>query len=278
VAWLVGTAAYVAGADGPAEAIAAVPAVVTYMGFGKLLLARLVLLGLAVGLLLDRAARPLIALAPAALAVALQPLMGHAGAIGAVVPIGAGMLHLLAVAVWIGGLLPLLVSLAGDSPGTWGRTLRRFSILGAVAVGTIAASGATMGAALAGGLRGLLGTEYGLALQLKTGLFAAALALAALNRFVLAGRLDEVEPGTAPALLRALRLSIAAELGLGLVIVLTAGILASLPPGAERMASSLAWAPILTALAVQALATAVVAALWVRCHVFRPHLLRSDPR
>ena len=146
-----------------------------------------------------------------------------------------------------------------------------------VAVGVIAASGVTMAAAMAGGVPGLLGTPYGLVLQLKTGLFVAVLALAALNRFVLAGRLEEAGSRSSVPLLRALRLSIAAELGLGLVIVLAAGTLASLPPGAEEAPSSLPWPPILAALAVQAAALAVVAMLWIRCHGLLPHPLRSDP-
>ncbi len=271
-AWLVGTAGYIAGADGLAGAVAAVPAVVAYMSFGQLLVARLVLLAVAVVVLLDLAASPLVALPLAVLAVALQPLLAHAGAKGTIVPIVAETLHLLAVGAWIGGLLPLLLSLSADAS----RTLRRFSVLGMVAVGVIAATGVTMAATMAGGVPGLLGTPYGLVLQLKTGLFIAVLALAALNRFVLAGRLEETGSRSPVPLLRALRLSIAAELGLGLVIVLAAGTLASLPPGAEEAPSSLPWPPILAALAVQAAALAVVAMLWMRCHGLLPHPLRSN--
>lgn len=275
--WLVGTAGYVAGANGWAEAVAALPDVVTYMGFGQLLLARLALLAVTMALLLVPSASPLIGLVLAALAVALQPLIAHAGASGAVVPIGAEMLHLLGVGAWIGGLLPLLAALSDGSPADNARILHRFSVLGMLAVGIILATGVTLGATMAGGPRGLLGTPYGLMLQLKAGLFVAALALAALNRFVLAARLEESGTGGPAAVLGMLRLSIAVELALGLVIILAAGTLASLPIGAEQATARLPWAFILAVVALQAMALSVVAVLWVRSCRLPLHPLRSDP-
>ena len=65
---------------------------------------------------------------------------------------------------------------------------------------------------------------------MKLGLFVVLLALAALNRLVLTDRLA----GSAPARGALMRLSIAAEMVLGALVVITAGFLASHTPGTHE--------------------------------------------
>jgi len=78
------------------------------------------------------------------------------------------------------------------------------------------------------GLPGLLGTDYGHVMLIKIGLFLSLLALAAINRLVFTPGLSGRNPGSARS---GLRWSIAIECVLGLLVILAAAKLASLPPG-----------------------------------------------
>lgn len=228
-AWLAGEAGAVAGVDGVERAVAAIPEMLAYFRFGRLLLARLVLLAaVCVLLLAARGSRACLVLSAGA--VGLQPLLAHAGAISGVrgdVLVACEVVHLLAAAAWVGGLLPLLLSVRASPAGESATLLRGFSRLGVVSVLAIVVSGVTQLGILTRGFMGLIGSAYGEALAVKLALIAAALALALLNRSVLTTRLLGERPGTAR---RAVDASVAAEAGLALGIVLAAGWLASLAP------------------------------------------------
>jgi len=235
--WFLDEAALLGGATGLGQAVVTVPAMLVYLGFARWLLARLGMLALILAGLLVTPARgltgrrfaALFTLAAAALGV--QPWLGHAGAAGglagAVLP-GAELVHLAGAGLWLGGLPALLVVLRHAGDAETARALRRFSVVSLVAVGAIAAGGAAQGWLLVGGAARLSGTFYGRLVLLKTALFAAALALAAVNRFVLTPRV-----AAAPARRRLLR-AVAIEAALGLAIVLVAGWLAGLPPGVDQ--------------------------------------------
>jgi mono/diheme cytochrome c family protein len=79
-----------------------------------------------------------------------------------------------------------------------------------------------------GGLPGLLGTRYGHVALIKLGLFIGLLSLAVLNRLVLTERLAHGHSRTH------MRLSIAVEMSLGLLVIVVAGSLASLTPGTHE--------------------------------------------
>ena len=91
----------------------------------------------------------------------------------------------------------------------------------------VAASALVQGWVLVGGLPGLVGTAYGWVALAKLGLLAALLGFAAANRYRLAPALLRGSPNAAQ---RALVLAIALQTGAGLLTVLAASTLGSLPP------------------------------------------------
>lgn len=220
VAWFLAETAQVADSDGIAATLGAVPDFVSYLPFGQVLLARLVLIAAAVALL----ARPLIALLLAIVAVALQPWLGHAAQVGTGLT-ASEALHLLAAGVWLGGLVPLLLCLRVLPTPDAARASRRFTWPGLASVLVLVGTGPAQGLVLAGGAAGLISTSYGQVMLLKAALFALALAFAARNSLALTPRLAR-----SPAASRALAASIGTEAVIGGAIVLAAGWLAGLPP------------------------------------------------
>lgn len=230
VGWLAAEAGSVAGAAGPAGAFASIPGMLTYFAFGRVLAARLLLL--AVLCLLPIGGRGgLAGLVIAAVAVGLQPLLGHAGATpglrgGAV--FGCEIIHLLAAGAWAGGLLPLQLGVRRMDSDEAARLLRRFSRLGMIAVTAIAITGLVQLGLLTRGFVGLLGSAYGTAMAAKLALFIVAMGFALLNRAALTPRLSLGRSGPTR---RALSASLWAEAGTAAGIVLAAAWLASSAPG-----------------------------------------------
>lgn len=204
---------------------------------GALLWARLLLLGLVV-LLARRlsgpgagAARPWWAAAALALGVLLTySLQAHGAARGIAWAVALDWLHMAGMAAWLGGLLPLLLSLRGRSlPAR--ALVPRFSALALVSVGLLALTG--LGSALlhVGSLQALFSTFYGRSLGFKLGLFFLLILLGALNQFVLSPRLRAQErPAT-----RGLETSVRVELALGALLLLFSGLLTGSFPAREAM-------------------------------------------
>jgi putative copper export protein len=119
-----------------------------------------------------------------------------------------------------------LLLLGSASPYAAELAARRFSPLGTVAVFLLAITAAFQFRVLIGGLPGLIGTGYGLTALSKAALFAMLLGLASVNRFHLTPLLATPASKIAK---RRLAISIATETGVGLVVVLAAGLLTSLP-------------------------------------------------
>jgi putative copper resistance protein D len=136
----------------------------------------------------------LIALLTGSLLVS-QAWVGHAAASGAeawIVVLGYA-LHVLGAGVWIGGLVPLELVLR-ESNGQTGeayldRALYRFSQTAMIAIAAILAGGLINVWARWRSLEALLASTWGQLVLLKMILFAALLALAIQNRFVLMPRL-----------------------------------------------------------------------------------------
>ncbi|MFC7881594.1 copper resistance CopC/CopD family protein [Streptomyces sp. NPDC057376] len=166
---------------------------------GALLLARLALLA-PVAFLLTRAARrrirtPVSAAAGAALAVGLALTWAaaeHASA-GIQVPVAmtSSVLHLLATAVWLGGLVALLLILRGTTDAA---TVARFSRVAFVSVAVLVVTGAYQSWRGLGSWQALTGTAYGRLLLAKLAAVAVLLAAAAVSRRWTAALAD---PGTA---------------------------------------------------------------------------------
>lgn len=195
--------------------------------FGHLVLARLGLLCLT-GLALARH-RPWLAAVLAGAAVVTQAGHAHAWAMydGPSWLLLSGAVHLLAAATWLGGLVPLLLLVAAAPPGTAALASTRFGPLGTGCVLLLAGTALFQAGVLVGTLPGLVGTGYGLVALAKLGLFLGLLGFAARNRFRLTPALSGGAPGAAK---RDLVRSIAAETAVGLLVVVAAGLLTSLPP------------------------------------------------
>lgn len=229
-AWFTAQAAAIAGTTEWDDLLA----VALHTQFGRTLGFRLLLLLAVVplGALSRHGLR--LALVPAAVAVGMQGLIGHAGAAegsAALCLISAEAVHVLAAGAWLGSLVPLWMCLS-TLPNHQARVAcQRFSPLGMVSVLAIAGTALVQSVPLIGGIPGLLGTSYGLAALGKLVLFLGMLGLAAWNRFSLTGRLDAPGPASAR---HPMILSVMTETGCGLLVVLAAGLMASLPPGAHQ--------------------------------------------
>ena len=227
--WLAAEAGSVVGAVGPAGAFAAIPAMLTYFAFGRVLAVRLALLAMLCLLPAGRGGRA--GLAIAAVAVGLQPLLGHAGATEGVrgaILVCCEVVHLLAAGAWAGGLIPLRLAASRMGADEAARLLRRFSALGMVAVTAIAITGLVQLGLLTRGFAGLLDSAYGAAMATKLALFIVAMGVALLNRAVLTPRLSPRRPDPTR---RALAASLWTETGAAVGIVLAAAWLASSAPG-----------------------------------------------
>ena len=206
-------------------------AVLTGTQFGAVWCARLAL-ALLLAALLVRPELRWLQLAAAGALIALIALTGHAGA----TPGAAGQLHLasdvvhlIAAGVWLGGLPALVLLLFSARPprGLAARAAVRFSALGVASVGALLLSGIVNSWMLLSAPRDLIATDYGRLLSLKIGLFAAMLALAAVNRFHLTPRLATT------AARRALMRNSLAETVLGAGVLLLVGALGTMQPAAH---------------------------------------------
>jgi putative copper export protein/mono/diheme cytochrome c family protein len=234
-AWLVATSAAITGADNFPSVLRALPAVTLHTDFGNVICARLLLL-LGVLPLLRRQTRlgKTAGLIASAVAVALQPWLGHIDALTGstrTVLIPVEIAHLLAAGAWLGGLLPLMLCVLQAPPPLAAALCERFTPVGLVAVGTIALTAFPQAGGLIGELPSLFGTQYGQLALTKLGLFFLALGLACVNRLFLTARLGSAGPRPARDGTRNwLIASIAIEAMVGLCVVLAAAAMASSPP------------------------------------------------
>ncbi|HEY8414905.1 MAG TPA: CopD family protein, partial [Thermaerobacter sp.] len=166
----------------------------------------------------------------------------HAGIRGAAAVAGE-FIHIAASALWIGGLWRFALIPWDRVPvATAAVLVRRFSALGALAVLSLAATGALASYRNIYGAEALGRSPYGQALAVKLVLIAVLLSIAAVNRFVLHPLLDRQRGGATPAgglppgPARALRRWVRAEAVVGGGVLLAAAIMAVLPP-ADRPAA-----------------------------------------
>jgi putative copper export protein/mono/diheme cytochrome c family protein len=249
-AWLTAASAVIAGTRGIAMTLHALPVVALQTQFGQWVLLRLALL---IAVLVLPSARRLPragAIVLAGAAVAVQPLVGHAGAIGGSLGnelIASEALHLIAAGAWLGGLLPLFIAIRILPADAAASACRSFTAVGLSAVVVLAGTAVVQIAEFIGGVPGLFGTAYGRIALVKVGLFLLLLVLAALNRFILTERIAGAAPVAAR---RHIRRAIAAEAVLGALVIVTAGFLASNTPGVhEQPVWPFAWRPSLNAFA-----------------------------
>lgn len=246
--WLWSTAALLS--DAPLDAALApdlLGAVITETSFGRVLVARLVLLAILAGLLVgggaSRGRRAAAGLILAAAFLGSIMLTGHAYAdagAGRAWHMGADAIHLLAAGAWLGGLPFLLIVLRSAAPpgaGEWsalaGALVPRYSRLGILSVAVLLTAGLVNAGFTLGSLAALTGSRYGTVLSIKLGVFIAMLALAAYNRNELVPRIAGGASGQAGAALRRLAATSLIEIVLGLAVLADVGVLVSTAPAAH---------------------------------------------
>ena len=247
IAWLTLESANIADANSVALTLQALPVVAWQTQFGQWLLIRFGLLFLVLIMPRLRGVMLVIGAVMAAAALGLQPMLGHAGAAGGSTGeelVASEVLHLLAAGAWLGGLLPLFITIGILPRAAAATACRNFTPIGLAAVLLLAGTAIVQISELMGGMPGLFGTNYGHIALIKLGLFLVLLTLAALNRLVLTERLAENSRfGT-----HVMRVSVASEIVLGSLVVLTAAFLASRTPGIhDEPVWPFAWRPSLIA-------------------------------
>jgi putative copper resistance protein D len=207
-------------------------AVLTDTAFGAVWLWRLVVVAALVGALaLGRAGPTLAFVVGAALLLASLGLVDHAamqtGAVGALHRANDAA-HLMATAAWLGGLPMFALCLDAYRDPRLGAdavtAMRRFSFWGQFDVALVVLTGVG-NVALTSGFGSLAPTPYRILLAVKLALVATLVALALVNRYVLAPRL-----AADAAAQRALARSCVAEVVLGAMVVALVSVFGLLDP------------------------------------------------
>ncbi|CAK0755951.1 copper resistance protein D [uncultured Gammaproteobacteria bacterium] len=143
--------------------------------------------------------------------------------------IGLQSLHLLGVSAWIGGLPCFLIALALCGDGmAWQRIGIRFSLIAFLSVATLAVAGVTMATWYIDQAQALYGTAYGVMLSIKVLLFGVLLLFGARNATLVGFMHRDSEW----SVLR-LRRFAEVELGIGIIVIVVAASLSSLPPAVD---------------------------------------------
>jgi copper transport protein len=215
VAWLINVS--------PAQALdagSAVTALGTTLGRIEVLRVGLAILALA-ALALVRRERLALVLATASLLV--SSAIGHPAAISPALAIPMKALHLLGVALWLGGLL-WLVSADRSDPDGFVRTAGRVSSVALGAVAAVAISGLIQTVLFLPEIADIIRSAYGIGVLAKVAGLLALVLFGAHHRFRVIPRIAD-----APACVRMSR-SVTREVAVMVVVVLLGGVLAYIPP------------------------------------------------
>ena len=210
------------------DIVAATPIVAQDTRFGTLLIGRCIALLLATFFFQAGWVRP--AAATAGAAIVAESWLGHGGAmsgtIGTVLFI-TSIAHLSAAAAWLGTLPALRLALKRLPPEAAQNLAHNYSPLGIACVVTLIVTAAVQYVLLIGRPAALVTSAYGLTASVKILLLLGLIALATLNRT----RFTPTLPQTRPQLLQ----SINAEIALGLLAFLAAGLILQLEPPAMAL-------------------------------------------
>ncbi|MFN0317140.1 MAG: CopD family protein [Burkholderiales bacterium] len=164
----------------------------------------------------------------AAAATALGAVSGHAAALEPAWPaVIAHGVHIAAIGVWWGGLVPLSLAMREGNAAEFARTFRRFSRLATVAMVLIIGTGIYLSLTHVGTWPALFGTGYGHRLLSKLLLVAAILLLAARLRWHWLKNLDQI---SAERIASRASWLVVAEFLAALAVVLVGSLLSSTPP------------------------------------------------
>lgn len=194
----------------------------------------LLLTGAAVGWSCLRRTRAALAAvgAGAGAAMLARALAGHAGASSVRwLSVGMQWVHLVAVGVWVGGLVWLLFAMRSGDPGRGPGLVRRFSAVAGWSLAVVVISGMARAIDAVGAWGRLFSTDYGVALVVKVGLVAILVALGARSRF------RHVPASPTPGSGRVRQL-VRGEVALGAAVLVAAATLAGFPPSEVVAAAS----------------------------------------
>ena len=171
----------------------------------------------------------------AALALGAHAVAGHADAASPFRPlhIAEQWLHMLAVGVWIGGLVWLLVALRGTEDFDRPAAVRAFSRLATYALAIVVATGLLRAVTEVGSVRDLLATSYGRVLLVKIVLVCVIALLAALNHY---RHVPAIGAGTGP--LRSLQRTVGGEISVAGGILAVTAVMVGLAPAAFLSSAS----------------------------------------
>ena len=140
-------------------------------------------------------------------------------------------LHLSAAALWIGGLISLLIAIRGN-PADRIRSVRRFSVVAALSVPVLIAAGLLSALIQIPNLSGLVDTDWGLAFLVKLAILLALFTAAAANAFLLRPR-DAAGDGRDANLSQRFSRLMRLEAALGLAVIAASAALTQLPSPAS---------------------------------------------
>ncbi len=154
-------------------------------------------------------------------------------------PTLADWIHLSGAAMWLGGVMMLTLvaplALAGRLFKELGEAIRRFSPIATACVLVVALTGIVQAAGFVGSFDALVNTAYGRALLVKLALFGVLIGFGAFHQYVISPRLnawrasaDSLEEAT-----RRFRVSILAEVGVSVLILIAAAAMTVLPPARD---------------------------------------------
>ena len=247
VGWLVAVAGRMAGDAFVARPIETLRLVLAQTHFGRVWLAALILgLLLAAAAWAFRSARTgpggavVVLIASTGLLVSASAA-GHGAMdedIAGLVHFTNHVLHMIAAATWVGGLVPLgwvlrrpASTASAAATAVTVRCLVRFSSIGLVAVAVLVVTGLINAAFLVGDRETVWTSDYGRVLLLKLALVAAMIAIAARNRLRWLPALDLAGPGPKTvAVLAAVSRNVLIEQGLALAVLAAAALLGTLAP------------------------------------------------
>ncbi|GAA4746614.1 hypothetical protein GCM10023350_34220 [Nocardioides endophyticus] len=180
-------------------------------------------------------------------AVVAPALTGHTRAASPeVLVVGADMLHLLAGAVWFGGLIGLALTLPGlaDKGELGGEVLARFSGLGAGVLVALVATGTLLAWRIVESWGALMDTGYGQLLLVKIAIALVVVGIATWNRFRLLPLLRQADRrrDRRTAVQRVVRATVA-EAAVLVAVLLVTGVLVDKSPGPDRSVAAAAAGP-----------------------------------
>ena len=140
-------------------------------------------------------------------------------------------LHLAAVALWIGGLVSLIITLRGR-PEERIESVRRFSVVAAISVPVLVAAGLLSALIQIPNVDGIVETDWGLAFLVKLVILLGLFAAAGANAFFLRPR-DKSSDGDDQVLVKRFRFMMRTEVLLGVAVIAASAVLTQLPSPAS---------------------------------------------